>query len=160
MTIRMPGAVAVTTAVLVAGTACASSPGQEAALPTDLDPWIADTLPAPAEGGFSIAGNTSSDDGGSTGTTPDVEPGWYAVTMACTLTGSEAGSQAHAPQLTLSGEHGVYGEGDCPASPVTTTTYLGASAESPPEMIAVKVEADAGEHFWGVSASPTTAPQQ
>lgn len=159
MTIRMPSAVALATAVLFAGTACASSPGQEAALLTNLDHWIADTLPPPAEDGFSIAGNTGSDGGTSTGTTSDVEPGWYAITMACTLTGSAAGSQAHAAQLTLSGEHGVYGEGDCSASPVTTTTYLGASTDSPPETIAVKIEAGAGELFWGVSASPTTAPQ-
>lgn len=151
--------VAVTTVALLAGTACAPSPGQEAALLSDLDRWISETIPAPAEGGFSISGNTSPDGGRSTGTTSDVEPGWYAITTACALAGPGAGLGNNSARLTLSGAHGTYGERDCPVSPMTTTTYLGASGDAPPETVVVRVEAATEELFWGVSASPTTAPE-
>lgn len=158
MSIRFLAAATATLAALVAGTACGSSPEPEEAPATDLEGWVADTLPPSAEGGFSAAGTTGPGGGRPASTTLDVEPGWYAITLACAPQEPGSGSSAPAPRLTLEGERGTYGEGDCPASPVTTTIEIGASAGAPPETMTVQVDADAEQFFWGVSGSPTTAP--
>ncbi len=158
MTSRSPTAL-VATAVLLAVTACGQSPESPSDPAVGLAPWAADTLPVPAEGGFSMAGRTGADGGRSTGSTSDVEPGWYAVTMACAATdpGSDLGHSSG--QISVSGERGAYGEGDCAGSPVTTTLRFGTSEDDPPETVTVAAEADGHEVFWGVSASPTTAPE-
>jgi hypothetical protein len=159
MRIRRLAVVAATTAVVLAGVSCGVSSEQGATPGNDLDGWVADTLPPPAEGGFSVAGRTSPDGGRSTGTASEVEPGWYALTVSCAPTGVGADSNARSMRVTLSGDHGTYGGGDCSSSPVTTTTYLGDSAEAGPDTITVSGEADAGEFFWGASASPAIAPK-
>ncbi|MFF0989125.1 hypothetical protein [Kocuria nitroreducens] len=155
MTIRTSTTLSATTAALLAGTACGASPEAAETPATDLDGWASDTLPAADGTGFSVAGITGSDGGRSTIEVSGLDPGWYAITIACTPTDSGTGSA----RLTLSGERGTYGEGDCSTSPVTTTTYLGASDDAPPETITVTGEAQDGEFFWGASASPTTAPE-
>jgi hypothetical protein len=155
MTIRTSATLSATAAVLLAGTACGASPEAAETPVIDLDSWAADTLPVAGENGFSVAGITSADGGRSIIEVSDVDPGWYAITIACTPTDSGSGST----RLTLSSERGTYGEGGCSTSPVTTTTYLGASDEAPPETITVTGEAQDGEFFWGASASPTTAPE-
>lgn len=156
MRIRTAAVVTSTAAVLLAATACASSPQPDDVPAGDLESWVSDTLPAPTDDGFSVAGTTSSDGGSSTSTVSDVPPGWYAVTLACAPTGSGAGLA----RMSLSGAHGTYGGGDCAASPVTTTVRFGDPADARPESITVTGEADDGEVFWGASASPTTAPEQ
>ncbi|MFE7631756.1 hypothetical protein [Kocuria sp. NPDC057446] len=156
MTIRMVAVVASTAAVLLAGTACAPSPQPDDVPVRDLESWVSETLPAPTDDGFSVAGTTSSDGGSATSTVSDVPPGWYAVTLACAPTGSGAGPA----RMTLSGAHGTYGGGDCAVSPVTTTVRFGDSADARPESITVTGEADDGEVFWGASVSPTTAPER
>lgn len=58
-------------------------------------------------------------------------------------------------------EHGSYGDGDCAGSPVTTILRFGASEDAPPEtVVTVAAEVEGPEVSWGVSASPTTAPEQ
>ena len=90
---------------------------------------------------------------------PDVEPGWYAITMACEPTESETAVEDPSAHIVLSGESGNYGGGDCPHPPVTTTTYVGIPEEPTPETFSVEVLPDGQELYWGVSASPTTAPE-
>ena len=158
MTSRTPAALTAT-AVLLAVTACGQSPESPSDPVDGLAAWAADTLPIPAEGGFSMAGSTGADGSRATGSTSDVEPGWYAVTMACAATDPGTGTQRSSGQIRLSGEHGAYGEGDCGGSPVTTTLRFGTSEDAMPETVTVAAEADGHELFWGVSASPTTAPE-
>jgi hypothetical protein len=146
------------TAALLAATACGPSPESPSAPTGDLEAWAADTLPTPAEGGFSIAGITGADGGRSTGSTSDVEPGWYAVTMACAATGPASDADLSFARISLSGERGSYGGGDCAGSAVTTTLRFGASEDASPETVTVAAEAEGYEVFWGVSAAPTTAP--
>ncbi|TDL38571.1 hypothetical protein [Kocuria rosea] len=147
------------TAVLLMVTACGPSPGSSSVPSVDLGTWAADILPAVAEGGFSIAGSTGTDGSRATGSTTDVEPGWYAVTMACAPADPGADADGSSGRISLRGEHGSYGEGDCAGSPVTTTVQLGSSDDSTPETITVAAEAEGYEAFWGVSAAPTTAPE-
>jgi hypothetical protein len=160
MTLRFLAAATAVLAVLAAGTACGPSPEPEAAPATGLEDWVADTLPPSAEDGFSAAGTTGPGVGRPASTTLDVTPGWYAITLACAPQepGPGSGSGTPSARLVLEGEHGVYGEGDCPASPVTTTLRIGASADAQQETVTVRVEADAEELFWGLSGSPTAAP--
>jgi hypothetical protein len=158
MTSRTSAVLSVT-AALLAVTACGPSPESPSAPTGDLEAWAADTLPAPAEGGFSFAGITGADGGRSTGSTSDVEPGWYAVTMACAATDRDADPDHSSARISLSGEHGASGEGDCAGSAVTTTLRFGASEDASPETVTVAAEAEGHEVFWGVSASPTTAPE-
>jgi hypothetical protein len=152
-------AVTATTAMALAVTACGSSPKPESRPAPDLTSWAADTLPAPAEGGFSMANIAAPDGTHTSDSTPDVEPGWYAITMACELTESKAADKDRSAHIVLSGESGTYGGGDCPRSPITTTTYVGIPDEPTPETFNVKVLADSQELYWGVSASPATAPK-
>ena len=129
MTSRTPAALTAT-AVLLAVTACGQSPESPSDPADGLAAWAA-----------------------------DVEPGWYAVTMACAATDPGTDPQRSSGQISLSGEHGAYGEGDCGGSPVTTTLRFGTSEDAMPETVTVAAEADGHELFWGVSASPTTAPE-
>lgn len=144
--------------VMLIGTACGTAPAPESAPAEGLGSWAADNVPPPAEGGFSMAGVTGPDGDRSSASISDVEPGWYAVTMACEATEPGEAPVDPSARIVLSGERGTYGEGDCVPSPVTTTTRLGASDEASPEAITVEAEADGHEFYWGVSASPTTAP--
>lgn len=157
MTSRTSAALAAA-AVLLMVTACGPSTESSSAPPVDLETWAADTLPAVAEGGFSIAGSTGSDGSRATGSTTNVEPGWYAVTMACAPADPGADADQSSGRISLSGEDGSYGEGDCAGSPVTTTLRFGSSDDATPETITVAAEAEGYEAFWGVSAAPTTAP--
>ncbi len=158
MTSRTSAALAAA-AVLLMVTACGTSPESSSDPADGLETWAADTLPAVAEGGFSIAGSTGTDGSRATGSTTNVEPGWYAVTMACAPADPGADVDRSSRRISLSGEHGSYGEGDCAGSPVTTTVQLGAPDDTTPETVTVAAEAEGYEAFWGVSASPTTAPE-
>lgn len=157
MTIRTSAALSAAAALLVV-TACGPSPQSPSTPAGDLETWAADTLPDVAEGGFSLAGRTGTDGRRATASTSEVEPGWYAVTMACAPADPGAGAEHSSGRISLSGEHGPYGEGDCAGSPVTTTMRLGASEDATPETVTVAAEAESHELLWGVSASPTTAP--
>ena len=159
MTGRTFTAVTATTAMALAVTACGSSPKPESPPAPDLTSWAADNLPVPAEGGFSMANIAAADGAHASDSTPDVEPGWYAITMACELTESETAVEDRSAHIVLSGESGTYGGGSCPLPPITTTTYFGLPDQSTPETFSVKVLADGQELYWGVSASPTTAPE-
>lgn len=159
MTSRTFTAVTATTAMALAVTACGSSQKPESPLAPDLTSWAADNLPIPAEGGFSMANIAAADGAHASDSTPDVEPGWYAITMACELTESETAVEDRSAHIVLSGESGTYGGGSCPRPPITTTTYFGIPDEPTPETFSVKVLADGQELYWGVSASPTTAPE-
>jgi hypothetical protein len=158
MTSRTSAALAAA-AVLLMITACGPSTESSSAPSVDLETWAANILPAVAEGGFSIAGSTGTDGSRATGSTTDVEPGWYAVTMACAPADPGADADLSSGRISLIGEHGSYGEGDCAGSPVTTTVQLGAPDDATPETVTVAAEAEGYEAFWGVSAAPTTAPE-
>ena len=159
MTSRTFTVVTATTAMALAVTACGSSPEPESPPARDLTSWTDSTLPVPAEGGFSMSNVAAPDGTHSSGSTPDVEPGWYAITMACELTESESAFEDRSAHIVLSGESGNYGGGDCQRFPVTTSTYVGIPDEPAPETFSVEVLADGQELYWGVSASPTTAPE-
>lgn len=90
---------------------------------------------------------------------PDVEAGWYAGTVACEPTESETALENHSAKIVFSGESGTYGDGDGSASPSTTTMYFGTPDEPAPETFSVEVLTDGHEVHWGLSASPTTAPE-
>ncbi|MGX5357912.1 hypothetical protein [Kocuria sp. KH4] len=126
--------------------------------PQDLTGWAADKVPVPAEGGFSMANITDPRGGHSSYTANDIQPGWYAVTMACAPTDTGAAPEDRSTKIVLKGENGPYGGGDCAATPITTTVYIGVPDEPAPETISVEVMAVGHEYFWGLSASPTTAP--
>lgn len=159
MTSRRFTALTSAAAILMAGAACASSPERDSAPAGGLDSWEDANVPHPAEGGFSMASVTGPDGDRSSGSTSDVEPGWYAVTMACEATESGDASENRSALIVISGEGRTYGEGDCGPSSVTTTIRFGASDEASPETITVAAEAEDQEFYWGVSASPTTAPE-
>ena len=159
MTSRTFTVATATTAMALAITACGSSPNSESPPEPDLTSWTADTLPVPAEGGFSMTNIATPDGAHANDSTPDVEPGWYAITMACEPTGSETAVEDPSAHIVLSGESGNYGGGSCPRPPITTTTYIGIPEEPTPETFSVKVLPDGQELYWGVSASPTTAPE-
>lgn len=157
---RRPFPLATTaTVTALAITSCGSPAGPGAAPPLDLTSWAADYLPVPAEGGFSMANITDPRGGHSIDSADDVEPGWYAVTMTCAPTDTGAVPEDSSPKIALKGENGAYGGGDCSASPITTTVYVGIPDEPAPETISVEVMADGREYYWGVSASPTSAPE-
>lgn len=159
MTSRTFTAAIATTAMALAVTACGSSsePGSPPA--PDLTSWTADNLPVPDEGGFSMADIASPDGAHAGDSTPDVEAGWYAVTLACGPTGLRTALDDRSPKMMFSGDSGPYGGGDCPPSPVTTTMYFGIPDERTPETISVEVRPDGQEVYWGLSASPTTSPR-
>ena len=159
MTSRTFTVATATTAMALAITACGSSPEPESPPEPDLTSWTADTLPVPAEGGFAMTNIATPDGAHANDSIPDVEPGWYAITMACEPTGSETAVEDPSAHIVLSGESGNYGGGDCPRFPVTTTTYVGMPDEPAPETFSVEVLPDGQELYWGVSASPTTAPE-
>lgn len=151
MTSRTFIAAASFTVTALAVNACGSPAEPESAPTLDLTSWAADNVPVPAKGGFSMANITDPRGGHSSDSADDVEPGWYAVTMACAPADSSA-------KIALKGENGPYGGGDCAATPITTTVYFGVPDEPAPETISVEVMAVGHEYYWGVSASPTTAP--
>lgn len=159
MTSREFTAITATAVLLLAGAACAPSPEPDSAPAGGLDDWEDANVPRPAEGGFSMAGVTGPEGDRSGGSTSGVEPGWYAVTTVCEATGPGAATGSRSASIVISGEGGVHGEGDCGSGPVTTTVRFGASDGASPETIAVEAEAEGHEFYWGVSASPTTAPE-
>ncbi len=158
MTSRTFTDAAVIAALALAVTACAS---QEPASPPapDLTDWAADHVPAPEEGGFSMADIATPGGAHASDSTPDVEAGWYAVTVACEPTESETAPKDRSATIVLSGESGTYGGGNCSASPITTTMYFGIPDEPAPETFSVKVLTDGQEVYWGLSASPTSSPE-
>lgn len=133
MTSRTFTAGAATTAMALAVTACGSASEPESAPTPDLTSWAADNVPVPAEGGFSTADIAAPDGARASDSIPDVEPGWYAITVACELTESEAADEDRSAHIVFSGESGVYGGGSCPRPPITTTTYVGIPDEPAPE---------------------------
>lgn len=106
-----------------------------------------------------MADITAPDGAGASGSTPDVEPGWYAVTVACEPTESETAPEDRSATIVFIGESGAFGGGDCPPSPITTTINFGIPDEPAPETFSVEVLPDGQELYWGLSASPTTAPE-
>lgn len=159
MTSRTFSFVTATTAMALAVTACGSSPESETPPAPDLTSWAADNVPVPDEGGFSMTGIATPDGAHAGDSTPDVEAGWYAVTVACEPTGLRTALEDRSPQMMFSGDSGTYGGGDCSASPITTTMYFGIPDEPAPETFSAKVLTDGQEVYWGLSASPTTAPE-
>ncbi|MEX5270389.1 hypothetical protein [Kocuria sabuli] len=159
MTSRTFSAATATTAMALAVTACGSASDPQPVPTPDLTSWAADNVPVPAEGGFSMADIAAPDGARAGDSTPDVEPGWYAITVACEPTESEAAAEDRSAHIVFSGESGVYGGGSCPRPPITTTTYFGVPDDATPETFSVKVLADGQELYWGLSASPTTAPE-
>mgnify|MGYP004479544017 CR=1 FL=1 len=158
MTSRTFTAAAVITAMALAVTACGSTSEPASPPAPDLTSWAADNVPDPEEGGFTMANIATPDGTHASDSTPDVEAGWYAVTVACELTESETALEDRSAKIVFSGESGNYGGGDCSASPITTTIYFGIPDEPAPETLSVKVLPEGQEVYWGLSASPTTAP--
>lgn len=99
------------------------------------------------------------DGAGASDSTPDVDPGWYAVTVACEPTETEPALEGLSAKIVFSGESGDYGGGDCSAFPLTTTMYFGIPDEPAPETFSVKVLTDGQEVYWGLSASPAASPE-
>ena len=159
MTSRPFTVVTATTATALAVTACGSPSAPASARTPDLTGWAADNVPAPAEGGFSMADIADPDGAHAGASVSGVEPGWYAATVVCEPTGSQAAAGDRSAQIVFSGESGVYGGGDCSPSPITTTTYFGVPDVATPETFSVEVLADGRAYYWGLSASPTTAPE-
>ena len=157
MVFRKLSSAAATTAVVLTATACGTSslPATDSA--KDLEHWVANTMPQPAEGGFTAAGSASPDGGRHTSTITGVEQGEYAVTVACTPTGSSAEPQTASVRLGLGGS-AFYGDMDCSVGPVTAATYIEDPSKSGPLDVAVRVETDTEALLWAVSASPTTSP--
>lgn len=154
---KLLSAATATTAVVLTATACGTSslPATDSA--EDLERWVANTMPQPAEGGFTAAGSASPDDGRHTNTISGVEQGEYALTVACTPTGSSAEPQTASVRLGLGGS-AFYGDLDCSISPMTASTYIEDPSKSGPLDVVVRVDTDTEALLWAISASPTTSP--
>lgn len=138
--------------LLLAASACSADPGPESGTNLDLEDWAETTLggqlEAAAQSGFAATGKT--DGGGVSGgdftSFTGVEPGWYAVTIAC------AGSANLS--VSIEASDGLISEGstDCNMPPVAATVRV------PSSEFRISVAETESEILWAIAAEPTEEP--